>query len=282
MAKVSYAGYRTGFPFVVREKGPSNVAIAEWDRVTFDSLGRPTNDADDPHGHRAVCGRGTDWPIGFTFHQFVRFFWRIKTWELSAAFNADRSSVYPQYDFNVDTGGASDPFPKLVKLTNSATPYEVPNEAALVTQRTDLTNTAVIMDEWFPDLTTPLTWWSPIGDYSAIPYEGADPITGYLLGHFTIQAWFADTLKFDGKWWPKLFFNFNSVTDKIVTPAGIGWSIEIGSPWWQSVASVTVQIAGAEAQFGMGDGAAGGVSPSDDGTASGTITLDAAEEWPYT
>jgi hypothetical protein len=66
-AGISYAGYRTGFPFPIRYDATI------WDGTTYDVGGLP---GDGSGG--IVVGNGTAHPLGFTFKQMTEYWWRVR------------------------------------------------------------------------------------------------------------------------------------------------------------------------------------------------------------
>lgn len=66
-AGISYAGYRTGFPF------PIVYGATIWDGTTYTIGGVPGDGADG-----VVVGDGTSHPLGFTFLQMVEYWWRVR------------------------------------------------------------------------------------------------------------------------------------------------------------------------------------------------------------
>lgn len=74
---ISYAGYRTGFPFPIMHRSPNGLPFEPWDGVTVGG-------SDLFYGAEAasgamVYGPGTFHPIGFTAGELAELYWRSKT-----------------------------------------------------------------------------------------------------------------------------------------------------------------------------------------------------------
>jgi hypothetical protein len=87
---ISYAGYRTGFPFVIQHKSANGLPFELWLGVKT-NLGSPAADSG-----ADVYGFGTYHPIGMTIGQLAELFWRIKS-----------LNVVYDYTFYWDGGGGS-------------------------------------------------------------------------------------------------------------------------------------------------------------------------------
>jgi hypothetical protein len=70
---ISFAGYRTGFPFPLRHRSANGLPFEAWDGSTLDITGVPTasSGAD-------VYGIGTGHPVGLTISQMAELFWRVR------------------------------------------------------------------------------------------------------------------------------------------------------------------------------------------------------------
>jgi hypothetical protein len=69
---ISYAGYRTGFPFPLRHKSANGMPFEAWDGSTLDGASPAAESGADVYGY------GTSHPIGLTIGQLASLFWRTK------------------------------------------------------------------------------------------------------------------------------------------------------------------------------------------------------------
>ena len=93
---ISYAGYRTGFPFPIYEKNELGLPFEEWDGSTYyyflsGAPPFPSRSTASPSGSGStpvtVIGPRTDYPIGFTPSEYAELIWRCRTPRIS--FNLD-------------------------------------------------------------------------------------------------------------------------------------------------------------------------------------------------
>lgn len=96
---ISYAGYRTGFPFPIFHKSPNGLPFEEWDGVTVDGVDLTYRAA--AASGAEVYGPGTFHPIGFPIDEFAELVWRVKRitntsdWTLGAY---DTGSSFIEFD----------------------------------------------------------------------------------------------------------------------------------------------------------------------------------------
>jgi hypothetical protein len=111
---ISYAGYRTGFPFPLRHKSANGLPFEAWDGSTL-SDGSPAASSG-----AEVYGQGTEKPLGLSLPVFAELFWRIKRLVL----NYDYVMYYDDGAGNVSATGAV------------AVPIDADNEAQLIAPAT--------------------------------------------------------------------------------------------------------------------------------------------------
>lgn len=79
MSRVTYPGYRNGFPFIIKKYAQDGELYSEWDGVTFYDSFPSKSDSEQID----VYGIGTDRPLGFTLLQMSQFVWRVDEFTVS-------------------------------------------------------------------------------------------------------------------------------------------------------------------------------------------------------
>lgn len=80
MSQVIYKGFRAGFPFLIPEKAQDGLPVEIWDGATYQA-GPSKSDTDQID----VVGSGTQYPVGLTFVEAIKHFWRVKSYKCTVA-----------------------------------------------------------------------------------------------------------------------------------------------------------------------------------------------------
>jgi hypothetical protein len=112
---ISFAGYRTGFPFRFKTRSANGLPFEQWDGITTD-LGSPSSDSG-----AEVYGIGTFRPFGLTSGELAKLYWRIKTIQVSY-----------NYTFNYDEGSYSASGTGLEAVIQNPIGTDIPSEPYLV------------------------------------------------------------------------------------------------------------------------------------------------------
>jgi hypothetical protein len=254
---ISYAGFRSGFPFPIRKRTDEDF------------------------------GLHSEYPIGFTLLQLTEFFWRAKF--LKVQFDLTAEVVE---DFTIIASSSGLDYDAIKKeFLNSALPdrtvspniddwREVENESQLVTGFTDAAaistgylGSCVFIDDFFfsDSLSEPI-----VGSWTS-----ADPASGdVVFFEFIFVVYFRDVISVtvDGVtlYYPRMILRVILAADLLVIPTAAvidTFSTQTGGP------TIPLTICGATAQVPVYRGAP---TPSANAvSASGSITIEPTEYFTY-
>lgn len=188
---ISYAGYRTGFPFEIRELAEDGLPVEMWDGETWYSRFSKSKSASEKI---TVIGPGTHWPVGLTLAELADLVWRTRYWTV------DYSSLQTNRYMLGDSGGEYSG-----RLTNfaAATPPHIVIGPAFAKAEAMLLSRGG--QSWIP--AEELGYADP---YVSVPVqlqEGGTPLDTSLTDFRWVPNW---CYKSNGLYYPKIIASFGA------------------------------------------------------------------------